>query len=292
MTGYFTGGFGPIELERRKRGIGGSDAGSIVAGGEEWVKLWQEKTGRREGDDLSNVLAVQMGHATEPFNAFWYKKQTGREITHRNSFVQHPDVPYLFANLDGVTTTSAGHLAYIDFKHVGRSGDQVTLRYTSQCTHCAAIVSAIRKEPVDWFCLSSFIGNSKWELIEQEIDPFFLQDYLDKCREFWEYVERDEEPPLPDPLPVPPPRRLRTISLEDVDKAAWPNWSGEMIGLIRTFAETEPAAKKHNITREEIKALVPEDVGTITRGRFKYARDRAGAVRLSLKKMGSDDDQP
>lgn len=273
---------------RRLKGIGGSDGGAIVAGGDEWVRLWREKTGRQPGPNLDDVLAVQMGNATEGFNAFWYTKMTGRVVSHRNSFVQHPSIPYLFANLDGMTTTSAGHLAYIDFKHVGRAGDQMTLRYTAQGTHCAAVVSAVRREPVDWFCLSTFIGNSKWELTEVEIDPFFQQDYLDKCAEFWGYVERDEEPPASEPLPVPLPRRLRTISLEDVDQAAWPNWSGELIGLIRTFAETEPAAKKHAIVREEIKALVPEDVGTITRGRFKYARDKAGAVRMSLKKMEDD----
>lgn len=35
----------------RAKGIGGSDAGRIMAG--EWRQLWLEKTGRAQGDDLS-----------------------------------------------------------------------------------------------------------------------------------------------------------------------------------------------------------------------------------------------
>jgi YqaJ-like viral recombinase domain len=276
-------GLTPLQLEERKLGIGASDAGFIVAGGEDARKLWRIKTGRQEDDDLSDVLAVQMGSYTEELNVYWYTKQTGREVTHRNVHVKHPDISYLIANLDGITTTSQGEPAYIDFKHVGRSGDQLTLRYTAQCTHCALILNALHFSIERWV-LSTFIGNSKWELTEQEVDPFFALEYLAKCKEFWGYVERDEEPPLAAPLPVPPPQKLRTVSLEDVDISAWPNWGGDVVSMIRTFAETEPAHVKHIITREVIKQLVPDDVGTITRGRFKYARDRAGAVRMSLKK--------
>jgi hypothetical protein len=223
-----------------------------------------------------------MGSFTEPLNAHWYTRQTGREVTRRNQLAVHPDYPFVAANLDGVTTTGAGQPAYIDFKHVGRTGDQLTLRYTAQGTHCAAILG------VDWWMLSCFIGNSRWELTEAEIDPFFTHDYLAKCAEFWHWVETDREPPMPPPLPVPPPPKLRTIRLEEGMESQF-NWGPECARLIRTFCETKPAADLHALTRENIKNLVPEDVGTLTRGRFKLARDKAGAVRMSLKAMPSDD---
>ncbi len=116
------------QIAARRLGIGGSDAGAIVAGGHDLVQLWKIKTGRAEPDDLSNVLAVQMGNATEEFNAFWYTKQTGREVTARNQFARHRTIPYLIANLDGITTSKDGRPAYIDFKHVGKAGDALTLR--------------------------------------------------------------------------------------------------------------------------------------------------------------------
>ncbi len=271
------------QIAARRLGIGGSDAGAIVAGGHDLVQLWKIKTGRAEPDDLSNVLAVQMGNATEEFNAFWYTKQTGREVTARNQFARHRTIPYLFANLDGITTSKAGQPAYIDFKHVGKAGEHLTLRYTAQCTHAAIVASSWLGYPVDDWCLSVLVGNSKWELIEQEIDPFFAADYLDMCSKFWACVTEDREPEI-EALPVPAPRKLRTISLADVDREAWPNWGGELLPLIRDFVETEPAAKKHAIAREDIKKLVPDDVGVITRGLWKFHRDKAGAVRISTRK--------
>ncbi len=277
-------GLSKEELLARRRGIGGSDAGAIVAGGEAWLDLWLDKTARKEPADLSDILPVQMGLYTEPLNCYWYTKMTGREVTMRGEKVVHPTIPYLFANLDGLTTTSAGHPAYIDFKHIGRPGDQITLRYTAQCTHCAIILTALRPQPVDWWVLSTFVGNSRWELEEQEIDPFFAADYLAKCREFWAFVEADEEPPGAPPLPVPPPRKLRTITLEGECQAEWPNWAVEMIAHLGTFEETWSSAQRHAESRDQIKTLLPEDVGLLTRGRVKILRDRAGAVRSSLTK--------
>lgn len=267
----------------RRSVIGGSDAGAIVAGGEEWQKLWAIKTGRSNGDDLSNILAVQMGSFTEPLNAYWYEKQTGRMVTHRGDFMVHPTIPYLAANLDGVTVTADGQPAYVDFKHVGRSGDQLTLRYTAQCTHCAAILG------LDWWVLSVFVGNSKWELTEQEIDPFFAADYLAKCAEFWKFVEADQEPPPVEPLPVPPPRKLRIVRLDDEFRDEWPNWAGDCIRAFRKYVETKPAHDAHEASKREVKDLMPEDVGEIRRGLLKAVRDKAGAIRFSgLKRSAVD----
>mgnify|MGYP003125020012 FL=1 len=46
-----------VAMEDRKKYIGGSDACRIISG--DWIKLWEEKTGRTEPEDLSKKLAVQ-----------------------------------------------------------------------------------------------------------------------------------------------------------------------------------------------------------------------------------------
>ena len=56
----------------RTKGIGGSDAKKIVDGS--WHDLWLEKTGRKEQDDLSEILAVQIGIATETLNLDWLQR--------------------------------------------------------------------------------------------------------------------------------------------------------------------------------------------------------------------------
>src|SRR5258707_292729 len=278
-------GLTPAQIAARRSWLGGSDAAAIVAGGDEWGKLWAIKPGRAEEDDLSGIPAVQMGSFTEPLNCYWYEKQTGRAVTRRGetarSFLHEFGGTPLGANLDGVTTTSGGKPAYIDFKHVGKSGDQMTLRYTAQCTHCALLLG------FDDWALSTFVGNSKWELIEQEVDPFFAAEYLAKCGEFWGYVERDEEPPEADPLPVPPPRKLRTVTIDLESPAS--NWEGSIILPVTRFLDTEGAAKANAIAREEIKSTLPEDVGLCVVGLVDLKRDKAGKLTISTRRTKGEE---
>ena len=282
-------GLTPAQRAERRRGVGGSDAGLIMKG--EWRKLWLLKTGRRaEEEDLSDNLAVQMGNATEDFNAFWFSKVTGREVENRGDVLHGTgNAWFMRANLDGETTTRTGYPAYWDAKHIGGRVDDAVLRYTPQMTHCAYLCG------VDWWVLSIFIGNSKHEIVEQQVDPFYLEELLAKEKEFWRYVERDEEPPETEPVAPPAPTpALRHIYLEGDPRPYWPNWYQPMIRLFDEFAGTHAAAAKHAIVREEIKALLPDDVGLVCRGLVEVKKSKAGAVTIALHKplmpgeMGND----
>jgi hypothetical protein len=277
-------GLTPRQIAARRKGIGGSDAGAIVAGGEDWVKLGRQKLGLDPPDDLSDVLRVLMGQVTEPFNCWWYERRTGRPVARQGERVQHPTIPYLIGTLDGVTTTQggpdwpAGERCYLDFKHLGRAGEEAHLRYTAAGHHYAAILD------VDYWALSCFIGNGKWEYFEQPVDMFgFLDEYLELCKEFWSYIQAGQVPPARDPLPVPRPQpMLRTVHLED-DVDVWPNWGVPMVEALEAFAGTLAAHQKHEISKRTVKDLLPEDVGLVTRGRVKAMRDKGGAVRISMK---------
>ena len=41
------------------------------------VRLWREKRGEAEPEDLSGNLIVQLGSATEELNRSWYERNTG-----------------------------------------------------------------------------------------------------------------------------------------------------------------------------------------------------------------------
>jgi len=272
-------GLTPFEVEERRAGIGGTDAKRIMGG--DWESVVLEKLGLIEPDDLSDNLRVQLGLFTQPFNQYWCEKQTGRPITRVGERAIHPDIPYMIANLDGVTTTSKGYLAYWDAKHVAKTGDDVVARYTPQMTHCALVIG------VEWWVISFLIGNSRWEFVEQEVDPFFASELLAKEKEFWGYVERGEVPP-PMPGTAPPkPVRLREISLDDADyrEGGWPNWGSEMVKLLGDFGSVRDAWVRANIVRDAIKELLPDDVGLVTRGLWKITRNRAGSVTIGLRKQ-------
>lgn len=297
-------------LARRRKYVQAGDADRIMRG--LWREVWREKMGLAEGDDLSGELRVQMGLFTEPFNLAWCQKQTGRSVHYysSNALMRHvwqsvldgrfadPDelqvskaYPWMACNLDGMTTTARGDRCVIDAKHVGRADDPMILRYTAAGTHQATVMGC------DFWALSVFIGNSKWEYIEQEIDPLYQADLIAKTREFWGYVEREEEPddrvaPVLPPKPQPRLRELHVpVSEDQVFEALLRqnNWLGEALTEARVIAETDAAAKRHAIARKVFAERVPVDVGLVEWGLFKAKRDKAGSLRISVGKAVDDD---
>jgi hypothetical protein len=64
----------------RRSFIGGSDA-RIIMGDDEaaLLRLWREKRGEAEPEDLSGNLIVQLGLVTGPLNRLWYERNTDPE---------------------------------------------------------------------------------------------------------------------------------------------------------------------------------------------------------------------
>ena len=63
----------------RRAFIGGSDARTIMGDDEAaLLRLWREKRGEVEPEDLSGILMVQLGTVTEDLNRRWYERNTGQ----------------------------------------------------------------------------------------------------------------------------------------------------------------------------------------------------------------------
>ena len=86
----------------RRSFIGGSDA-RIIMGNDEaaLLRLWREKRGEVEPEDLSGNLIVQLGLATERLNRRWYQANTGRVVTDVQQWIRHPTLRWMAATLDG-----------------------------------------------------------------------------------------------------------------------------------------------------------------------------------------------
>jgi putative phage-type endonuclease len=89
--------------ESRRSFIGGSDA-QVIMGTDEaaLVRLWQEKRGEAEPEDLSGNLIVQLGRATEELNRSWYERNTGLQVRDVQRRVRHSEIPWMAATLDGI----------------------------------------------------------------------------------------------------------------------------------------------------------------------------------------------
>src|SRR5580700_10187645 len=83
--------------------VGGSDA-RIIMGADEsaLLRLWQEKRGELEPEDLSTNLVVQLGVITEPLNREWYERNAGQAVKNVQRRVQHPVIRWMAATLDGM----------------------------------------------------------------------------------------------------------------------------------------------------------------------------------------------
>ena len=60
--------------------LGGSDARIIMGDDEAALRLWREKRGEVEPEDLSGNLIVQLGVVTEPLNRHWFERDTGQAV--------------------------------------------------------------------------------------------------------------------------------------------------------------------------------------------------------------------
>src|SRR4249920_3536596 len=87
----------------RRSFIGGSDA-RIIMGDDEaaLLRLWREKRGEVEPENLSNNLMVQLGSVTEELNRRWYETNTGLAVSQVQQQVFHPVKRWMGATLDGM----------------------------------------------------------------------------------------------------------------------------------------------------------------------------------------------
>src|SRR5215217_4829538 len=92
----------------RRGYVGGSDA-RIILGRDEnaLLRLWQEKRGEIEPEDLSGNLLVQFGGATEELNRRWFARETGHSIGAVQRFVRHPKLNWMGRPRTGSCRTTA-----------------------------------------------------------------------------------------------------------------------------------------------------------------------------------------
>src|SRR5262245_55789888 len=81
----------PHMSKERRSFIGVSDARIIMGDdGDKLTRLWREKRGELEPQDLSKDLIVQLGSSTEDLNRAWYERSSGHTVEDVQRKVRHP----------------------------------------------------------------------------------------------------------------------------------------------------------------------------------------------------------
>ena len=168
----------------RRYFVGGSDARTIMGHDETaLLRLWREKRGEGEPEDLSGNLVVQLGTATEPLNRDWYQRNTGQIVTSVQRHVQHPVIRFLAATLDGMVE---GTGAVFESKFMlpwSFSEEAAAQKYIAQLQHNMWVTNAPTA------ALSIITGGGKWVELTIPADSLYQHLLLTAEKKFWRCVE-------------------------------------------------------------------------------------------------------
>jgi predicted phage-related endonuclease len=253
----------------RRSFIGGSDA-RIIMGSDEvaLVRLWREKRGEADREDLSDNLIVQLGTATEELNRTWYERSTGQRVTSVQRRVKHSAIPWMAATLDGIVE---GTGAVFEAKFMlpwSFSEEAAAEKYMPQVQH-NMWVTHLRTS-----VLSIITGGGKWVEITIPMDPLYLTVLVSAEKKFWRCVQSGETPHL---INAEPPRpRIEAIRIVDMSSSnSWADFAA-------LFRNTRGAFLDHERAKNELKALIPEDAKEAIGHGVRAKRSKSGAVSFDV----------
>ena len=198
-------------LMARTYGIGGSDASAILGMNpyKTNIDLFEEKTGRRIPEDISDKPYVRYGTEAEPhIRALFSLDYPDYQVEyHENRILRSIRYPFLQASLDGELTDPDGRRGILEIKTTNilqsmqreKWKDRIPDNYYIQVLHYLLVTGyqfvVLRAHIIsDWgsdkrtSIRHYFIERSE---VEEDLDMLLTEEI-----KFWQYVESGRKPPL------------------------------------------------------------------------------------------------
>jgi len=258
----------PNHVSRRSF-IGGSDA-RVILGDDEpaLLRLWHEKRGEVEPEDLSDNLIVQLGTVTEDLNRRWYERNTGHAIKQVQRRMQHPVHKWMAATLDGLVDPGGAVFEAKFMLPWTFSEEAAAEKHMAQLQH-NMWVTASRTA-----VLSIITGGGKWVEMTISADPLYQHLLITAEKKFWRCVESGEPPCL---FGVETPRP-RVEAVRIVDMSSSNSWAEFAV----VFCQTRAAYLEHDAARAELKKLMPDDAKEAIGHGVRAKRSKSGAISFDL----------
>ncbi len=255
-----------LKVRRNRRFfIGGSDARIIMGDDQQrLIRLWQEKRGQIEPEDLSNELIVQLGSITEDLNRTWYERSSGNSVEDVQKHVRHPVHKWMGATLDGRIRETGAVFEAKFMLPWNFTEEAAAEKHMAQLQHNMWVLAA--RSAV----LSIITGGGKWVEIEVYADPLYQHLLLTAEKKFWRCVQTGELPLL---FGVEAPRP-RVEAIKVVDMSSSNSWAD----LASTFSKTRLAHAEHEFAKTELKKLVPGDAKEAFGHGLRAKRSKSGAL--------------
>lgn len=253
-------------LESRRNGIGGSDASAILGVNpySSPLKVYMDKIGKVVEEEENE--AMRQGTDLEPYVAdrfveFMEKQGTPKKVRKCNRILQHPDYPWMLANIDReVLKENAGlecktTSPYSKFRF---DEGEINPHYYWQCVHYMAVTGAER-----WYVSIVVLGKGHHVFcIERDEDA--IATLIESEREFWEEHVVPKVPPLPTGSEADGEALNALYPVAEVEDAAMDlGGLDDLLNLRGMKVEQRDSLQKEI---EEIDQQIKAEMGTFERG--------------------------
>ena len=226
-------------LEHRRCGIGGSDA-AVIMGVSPWkslMDLWLEKTGQYvEGIDSESMY---WGRVLEDVIAKEFAIRNKLKIRRVNAILQHPDYPYMIANVDRVIV---GRKEGLEIKTGHEFSSQhwengVPAYYYAQVQHYMAVTG------FKLWHVAVLIGGNKYEQFVVHRSEDYINELISAEAEFWQMVQ-EERPPAFDGSAASTKLLNQMYPQATEEEKPLPQQAFQLVQQYEEAAEEEKAAKE------------------------------------------------
>ncbi len=281
-------------LDVRKQGIGSSDAAAAVGLNpyKSQLELWMEKTGRDtelpKPDPDNTEEPVYWGTLLEPIVATAYTKQTGRKVRRVNAVLQHPEKPWMLANIDR-EVIGASDVQILECKTAGEFGarlwkEGVPEYIQLQVQHQLAVTG---KKAAD---VAVLICGQQLQVHRIHRDEELIDKLMELQERFWHYVTSDTPPPADGSASSA--TALRYLYPRDTGEQVDFQLDSNMSQLFESLQEARAQLETYKQQEELFKQQIQEAMGDATKAVFstgavswKRSRD---SVSLDTKQLLAD----
>lgn len=198
-------------IEKRRIGIGGSDAGTVLGVNKYKtnVELWEEKTRLREPEDISDKPAVIFGKIAESHLRELFRLDFPEFNVDYHEFwiYQSEEFPFIYATLDGEITDKKGRRGILEIKTTTIQNklqwdeweDRIPQSYFAQVLHQLIATGwdyVILKAYIRYYKNGDLKISIRHYRIEREEVLEEINYLIDAEVEFWKKVQSKERPAL------------------------------------------------------------------------------------------------
>ena len=273
-------------LQYRKKGIGGSDAGSICGLNpySTAISVFQDKT-QLQVEEKADNEAMRQGRDLEEYVAKRFTEETGKKVRRANAIFYQEENPFMLANVDRLIV---GENAGLECKTASAySADKwkdghIPESYEIQCHHYMAVTGADA-----WYIACVVLGKEFiWHKIER--DEEVVQMLMQIESDFWNNNVLANKMPAPDGSKAAEELLSRYYKDSEPDKTISLVGFDEKLKRRAEIAELQDKLDREKKQIEQEVKIYMEDAEKAESGHFSVSWKSVSSNRVDSKKLKAD----